>query len=220
MNRFLRLAPWVLVVGMFLAGALAWPVAPDSMPMHWSLGGDVNRYGGKIEGLFLLPGITLAVLVGMALLPRVDPNRARYTEFALAYELLTLAIVAFFAAVYAIMLAITFGATVNPGLVILPLLGVLLIVVGAVLGQVRPNWFVGIRTPWTLSSERSWSATHRAGRWVMIGMGICMVGAGVLQTSWALYLALLVCIVGLLGLVVYSFVVWRDDPSRSTGRLT
>jgi uncharacterized membrane protein len=197
---------------MFIAGALAWPAAPESIPVHWNLAGEANRFGGKFEGLLLLPIITLAVLIGLTLLPHIDPRRERYAEFEGAFEVLKLLIVAFLAAVYAAMLAAVFGATLNMTRVVLPLVGVLLIGIGAVIGQVRPNWFVGIRTPWTLSSERAWSATHRAGRWVFIAMGAAMLLAGLADSGWALYSALLLCVAGVVGLVVYSYVVWRQDP--------
>jgi uncharacterized membrane protein len=151
----------------------------------------------------------------MKLLPRIDPRRTKYADFARAYALVSLLVVAFLSVVYAIMLAVAFGAPLNLSRVLLPLIGLLLIGVGVLLRDVRPNWFVGIRTPWTLSSERSWTATHRLGRWVLIGMGLTLVLAGVLETSWAVMLAIVLCIGGVVGLVAYSFVVWRDDPNRS-----
>jgi uncharacterized membrane protein len=219
MNKTLSFAPWAIVAAMFVVGALAWPTAPDSLPVHWSLSGQANQYGGKLEALFLLPAITLVVLVGMTLLPRVDPLRSRYAEFARAYSIMVLLIVAFFGAVYAGTLAVAFGVHLNVSQLVLGLVGILLVGIGALMNQVRPNWFVGIRTPWTLSSERSWSATHRAARWVLIAMGVSMAVAGLLQTAWALYLALLLIVVGTVGLVAYSFVVWRDDPRRTPTRL-
>jgi uncharacterized membrane protein len=216
MDRRLRFLEWAIVASMFVAAAVAWPLAPDSFPVQWSLSGEVNRYGGKFEGLLLLPIITLVVLVGLTLLPRVDPLRAHYAEFARAYATLRLLIIAFMAAIYAAMLAAAFGVPFNMSRVVLPLVGVLLIGIGAVLTDVRPNWFVGIRTPWTLSSERSWVATHRLGRWVFIGMGAALILAGVVEVPWMLYLALAICVCGTLGLVAYSFVVWRDDPEHSS----
>ena len=213
--RWVTLGPWAIVAAMFIAGLVAWTYAPDSIPVHWSLGGDVNRYGDKLEGLFLLPAVTLAVLLLMKVLPRIDPRRTSYAGFARSYAFVTLLIVAFFGVVYAITLAVIFGAPLNVSRVVLPLVGVLLIGIGALLQDVQPNWFVGIRTPWTLSSNRSWTATHRAGRWVLIAMGAALVLAGVLLTPWAVILALALCVVGVLGLVAYSFFVWRDDPNRS-----
>jgi uncharacterized membrane protein len=146
--------------------------------------------------------------------PRIEPMRERYVEFADAYALAGLAIVALLAAVHAVVLLSASGVPLNVGLVIAPLVGLLLCVLGAVLGQVRRNWFVGIRTPWTLTSERSWAATHRAGRWVFLAMGVAIAVAGIAQTPWAFYTAMVVCLGGVLGLIAYSYVVWRDDPER------
>jgi uncharacterized membrane protein len=214
-SKWLTLAPWLIVAAMFVAGLVAWPFAPDSIPVHWSLAGDVNRYGSKLEGLFLMPAVALLVLLLMTFLPRIDPRRASYASFARAYSFILVLIAAFLGVIYAMTLAVTFGIPLNVSRVVLPLMGLLLIGIGVVLQQVRPNWFVGIRTPWTLSSERSWTATHSLGRWVFIGMGAAFVLAGALETAWAAKLAIALLLLGVAGLVVYSFFVWRDDPNRS-----
>jgi immunity protein, SdpI family len=116
---------------------------------------------------------------------------------------------------YAETLVWMLGASINLTAVFVTLVGVLFAAIGAVLDRVRPNWFFGIRTPWTLSSERAWQATHRAGRWVFIGMGVLLVLAGLIQSTWALYAAFVVCGVAVLALIAYSFVVWRSDPDRT-----
>jgi uncharacterized membrane protein len=217
MNRTaerLVMGQWVLVAGLFAAAALVWPSAPDSIPVHWSLDGQPDRYAGKLEGLLALPATALVLALLLKFLPRIDPMRERYTEFAAAYALTGLAIITVLAAVYGVILLWIYGTPVNVGLVVGSLVGLLLAVLGGIMGQLRRNWFVGIRTPWTLSSEHSWSATHRAGRWVFVVMGLSIAMAGVLQMPWALYIALAICLAGILGLVAYSYVTWRDDPSR------
>lgn len=115
--------------------------------------------------------MTLGVVLLLNALPRIDPRRERYAEFATPIGLVVLAIEVFLALTYAVMLAIILGVSVNPTMVIVPLVGLLLIAIGAVLDRLRPNWFFGIRTPWTMSSDRAWTSTHRAGRWVFIVMG-------------------------------------------------
>lgn len=200
---------WGLVAAMFALGALVWPLAPDSIPVHWNLAGRPDRYAGKLEGLFLFPAIALIVLLGLSLLPRVDPNRARYAEFRGAYAVIRLAITGVLAISYAAAVLVMLGVELNIGLLLGSLGGLLLIVFGAVMDRLRPNWFVGIRTPWTLSNEESWRATHRAGKWVCIGLGVAFVLAGVLQAAWAVTAAVVLALVGVLGLVVYSYLVWR-----------
>jgi uncharacterized membrane protein len=214
--RWLDIAVWLLVAAMLVASLAVWPLAPERVPIHWLLTGQPDRYAGKLEGLFLLPAFTLLLALGLQYLPRIDPRRSSYAEFAFAYALTRLGVVALLATVHLIALAVALGATINVTLVVAPLVGVLLIVIGAVLGQVRPNWFFGIRTPWTLSSDRSWTATHRAGRWVLIAMGLAIALAGVVQAQWSLYLAIAMCLFGVVGLIAYSFIEWRDDPDRRT----
>jgi uncharacterized membrane protein len=205
---------WALVAAMFLASAIAWPLAPDQIPVHWNLSGQVDRYSGKVEGLLLLPFMALGIVLLLRLLPRIDPMRERYAEFGTAYALAGVAIVALLAVVQAMLLLWTFGVQFNAGLVVGVAVGGLLIVLGFVLGDVRRNWFMGVRTPWTLSSERSWNQTHRQARWVFQVMGGVVILASILESAWALTTVVVVCLAGALWLVVYSYLVWRADPDR------
>lgn len=208
-TRWLNISQWIVIGGMFVAAALAWPSAPLQLPVHWGLNGQVDRLGGKFEGLLVLPLVALLVAVLFAVLPRIDPNRARYVEFRPALATFGLGVTLVLAGVYAVLLLTAFGYALNVGLIVAGLVGALLVLIGSVLGQLRRNWFFGIRTPWTLASEASWSETHRAGRWVFVLMGIAIALVGVFQTPWALGLAVAVCVGGVLGLVGYSYVVWR-----------
>jgi uncharacterized membrane protein len=212
--RWIAVLPWVIVAGMFVAAALVWPYAPDSVPVHFGVAGQPDRYGSRVEGLLVLPIVALSLLVLLSIVPRVDPLRARYAEFAGTYAFFILALEVFMGLAYAILLASVLGVAVNVSMLLLPLVGLLLIVIGALLDQVQPNWFVGVRTPWTLSSERSWRATHRVGRWVFIVLGVLIGAAGLVQARWMLYTAIGACALGVVGLFVYSYVVWRDDPDK------
>ncbi len=95
---------------------------------------------------------------------------------------------------------------------IMPLLvGGLFIVIGSVLGKLRPTWFVGIRTPWTLSSARSRSKTHRLGGWIFLIAGLLMVLIGLLRQPVLLLIVIGALCVALIGLVLYSYLIWRED---------
>src|SRR5215467_4968660 len=94
-TRWLTVCQWLIVVAMFAAAAVVWQNTPDSIPVHFGLNGEPNRYGGKFEGLLLLPLIALGVLLLLKLLPRIDPLHARYAEFGTAYNVVILAIEAF-----------------------------------------------------------------------------------------------------------------------------
>jgi uncharacterized membrane protein len=207
--------PALLVLVLMVALAIwAWSWAPERMPVHWGISGQPDRWGGRAEGVLVFPGIGLLLYLLMLVLPKLDPGRANYARFADAYFTVRLAVLGMIAGVQVVTLAVARGrlADVNPFL--LPLLGVLFLVIGNLLGKLRPNWFIGIRTPWTLSSKRSWSKTHRAGGWVFVVCGVLFVAAGVVQRPWAQWTAMAALSAGVLGLVVLSYVVWRDDPDK------
>ncbi|MGH7681029.1 MAG: SdpI family protein [Candidatus Eiseniibacteriota bacterium] len=206
---------WILLAAMFVAAALAWPVAPSQIPVHWGVDGQVDRYGGKFEGLLLAPLIALVAYLVLVFAPRLDPARANYEKFAGAYAILRLAVVAFVAALYGLMHAAMRGHSVDMTRMGAILTGAFLAVIGAVVGQVQPNWFVGIRTPWTLSSKTSWEKTHRAASWVLTVGGVLLAAGGVARSTPAIVAAFVALLVGMLGTVAYSYLVWRDAPDRT-----
>lgn len=110
-----------------------------------------------------MPVIALVVWTIQALLPRVDPRGLNLARSATAYGTSWLAVTAVLAIEQAIIIAIALGVDFNRGKLFLSLLAGLLIVVGDVLGKLRWNYTVGIRTPWTLADERAWDMTHRFG---------------------------------------------------------
>ena len=134
--RWLTVVQWGIVGAMFVVAAIVWPLVPDSLPVHFGITGEANRYGSKVEGLLILPIVTLVVVVLLNLLPRIDPRRERYADFGIPIGLFVVAVEVFLALVYATMLAVFLGVNVNATMVIVPLVGLLLIAIGTVLGFV------------------------------------------------------------------------------------
>ncbi len=204
----------LLVAAMFAAALLVWPVAPAQIPVHWNAAGEVDRFGGRFEGLLGLPILALAVYLGMRYLPRIDPGRANYARFQVPYAVLRAGILVVMASVYAMVLLFVLKRPVDVSVLIPLLVGTLCVVCGMLLGKIRPNWFVGIRTPWTLSSKTSWIRTHRLGGWLFIALGTLLAVTGVLRVrafgSLVIGAVVTVCVV----LLVYSYLVWRSDPEK------
>ncbi len=113
--------------------------------------------------MLLLPPTALGLYLLLLLLPRIDPRRANYAQFRGAYLVLRVAILMFLVLIYGFVLLWTRGIRLD--VLVIPILAGGLLVVMGVMGRVQPNWFVGIRTPWTLSSDLSWRETHRLGGW-------------------------------------------------------
>jgi uncharacterized membrane protein len=148
--------PNLLILAVIAAtSAWAWTTLPDRIPVHWNLAGEADRYGTKGGTLFILPAVALATYLLLVFLPRIDPGRANYARFAGSYTVLRTAVLALQLGIYSVVLLATAGAQVDGALLVSLGMGALFLVLGNVMGKLRPNWFVGIRTPWTLSSATS-----------------------------------------------------------------
>lgn len=203
------------LAALFVAAAVVWPLVPDKIPVHWNLAGEVDRYGGKLEGVLVLPLITFGMYWLLLLLPFIDPRRENYDRFQRSYLVIRWCLTLFMTALYGLMLAAAFGVAIDMSLCISMLMSALFVVLGLLLENVQPNWFVGIRTPWTLSSAESWTKTHRLSKWVFVAMGLSFLTLGVFKSAWALALVFLTSLGGIGWLVVYSYLVWKKDPQRT-----
>jgi len=204
----------LLLALMFAIAAMGWVHFPDRVPVHWGTNGEVDRYGGKFEGTFLIPIVGAVIYLLFLALPRIDPARANYARFAGAYTVLRFTLLLFLLVVEFVVHLATGGNRVPMETLIPIFVGGLFIVMGGVLRRIHPNWFVGIRTPWTLSSKRSWTETHRVGGWVFGISGVVLIVAGIVHSTAVLIAALVLIGAGMLGTVAYSYFVWRDDPDR------
>ena len=205
---------WVILVGLFAASAVAWDRVPERIATHWNIRGEVDGYGARLEGLLLVPLIALGMYLLLALLPRIDPARANYASFSGPYVVIRAAFTTMMAGIHALLLATALGYAVNVGRWIPVGVGLLFIVLGNVLGKVRPNYFVGVRTPWTLGSARSWEKTHRAGGRLFVIGGLGLAIAALIGQPWLFAIVGIASGGALVWLIYYSYVEWRADPDR------
>jgi uncharacterized membrane protein len=201
-----------LIAAMFALAAWAWPRLPAQIPTHWNLQGEVDGHGNKFVGLLLLPFTVLGLYILMLLLPLFDPGRANYHNFAKTYNMLRLGFVTFMAVFYAATVAAAFGRHVDITSVAFLGMAVLFFVIGNFMGKIRPNWFVGVRTPWTLSSKLSWDKTHRLAGWLFLLMGAMHAVVAFVHNAWTFAAMVTFDAICLLWIVVYSYLVYRSDP--------
>jgi uncharacterized membrane protein len=213
-NWRVELALLALIAMMFAAALVVWPSAPSDIPVHWNARGDVDRYGGKFEGLLLLPLIASGIYLLMRYLPNIDPGRVNYARFGGAYTAIRAGVILLMAGIYAMVIAWVLKAPVDMSRAVPVAVGALFTLFGAVLGQVKPNWFVGIRTPWTLSSAESWARTHRLGGRLFIVLGVLFAVTGVFRLGSFGVVVIGAAIAAVSALVVYSYVIWRRDPLK------
>jgi uncharacterized membrane protein len=206
----------LLIAGLFAVAAWAWPQVPDRIPIHWNVRGEADGFGGKFAGLLLMPLIIFGIYLLTAVLPLIDPGRRNYQNFATAYNAIRLAILLFMSAIYAVSLLAAFGRHVNMTTVVAPGMAVLFLVIGNFMGKIRPNWFVGVRTPWTLSSKLSWDKTHRLAGWLFVFMGALFVPLAFWPTVPMILAIVTIDVLCAIWIIAYSYVVYRHDPDRTS----
>lgn len=205
----------LLIALAFAGSAAAWPRLPDQVPVHWNLQGEVDRYGSRLEGALFLPVLMLAVWGMMRILPKLDPKRANYPRMQATYELVITLSLAGMLAMHLVIVAVSLGYPVPIDTVIPVVVGVMLIAIGNVLPRAKPNWWFGVRTPWTLSNERVWVRTHRVAGYSLALAGVALVVAAFASAPWARILMVAGVAIGALVPVVYSYFAWRKETSTS-----
>lgn len=153
----------LLVALSAAAGALAWPDLPAEMATHWNAAGEPDDTMPKLLAISLLPGITAILLGLLAVLPRADPMGENVEAFRAAYDWFAVLLAGVLGVINVGVVAYNLGYRFPFVSLVLVAVAGLLYVAGMVLERTRPNWIVGIRTPWTLASGRVWDRTHALG---------------------------------------------------------
>ena len=206
--------PALLIVATLVASLIVFPRLPARVPTHWDLHGHVNGMGSRWVATFLMPALLLCLWGLFRFLPRIDPRRESYARMQGTWDLMVNLVLTLMAALHFIFLAASLGAPVAIGRLIAAVVGVTLVILGNVLPRARPNWWFGIRTPWTLSNDRVWERTHRVGGYVVSIVGVLVILAAIVGVSVAPPAIAVLAAVLALGLVVYSYIVWRQETSR------
>lgn len=184
------------------------PRMPDEIPIHWNFRGEVDNWAGKYTSLItaLLPLIMLGLF---HIIPRLDPRGKNYEKHQKAYQVFITAFILFLIAVTWVTNAAALGSPVPIERFIPVGCGILMIVVGNYMPQIRTNYTLGIKNPWTLESEWVWKKTHNMAGIVFCVMGLVMALNGFISTSWMAAVSTGVILLGVFGLELYSYLLYR-----------
>jgi uncharacterized membrane protein len=203
------LAP-ACILAQLIFGAAIYSQLPERVPIHWNINGQVDNTAGRLAGVLLMPAIAAGMWLLLLFLPRIDPRRAAYASFADTYQLIINALMLFLTLVQIAVLGAALGWPLNMPQLIGAGVGLLFMVLGNEMGRLKPNWFAGIRTPWTLSDPENWRRTHRFGGKVFFVAGLLIVVASLLLPSTISFFVIMAGTLGAALLSVgYSYVFWR-----------
>ena len=186
-----------------------WSDMPEQIPIHWNLQGEVDRYGSKAFGLLVLPVTNIVIYLILLFLPYIDPKK-RFTIIQKPLPVIrTLLVVFLFACHFWILLNVYGTYQLDPNWLLLIIAG-FFVVMGNYLRTIKPNYFVGIRVPWTLEDEENWQKTHRLGSalWVTGGLLLLAIFPFFGRTTYSVIFTVVIISIALLP-VIYSFYLYK-----------
>lgn len=209
-----ELVPVLSLFIMAVASFKFYSLFPEKIPMHWNFEGQVDGYGSKWAGAFVIPIFSVCMYVLFFILPSLDPKKEKYEQFKKVYHIFKALIILFMALIYFMVGFSALGYQINISLWVPILVGLLFILLGNYFNKIKPNWFVGIKTPWTLSSDENWKKTHDFGGKVFILGGLLMMSAPLFPQNFQKWLLIIIVALILVGTIGYSLVYYLYEQKK------
>ncbi len=208
--------PLLIVIAAFAASAIVYPRLPETIPTHWNMDGQPDGWSSRAFGALITPVILLFVWGFVRVLPAIDPRGANYAKFGGAFEAIFDSLMLFLLGMHIVLLRAGLGYPVQIQRIAPFGIGILLIVIGNLLPRCRPNWFVGIRTPWTLSSDRVWEKTHRFGGRLFVAAGFLIAIAALFWAQWVHVVLVTSILLATAAVLIYSYLEWKREQSTAS----
>jgi uncharacterized membrane protein len=207
-----------IVVLLALAGLavslLAYPSLPPMVPSHWNAAGEVDDTMQRGVMALMMPVLILALGLLLLYIPNIDPLRSNVERFRGVYNWFIVGFSAFFLYLHILIILAGLGAKFNLTYLLVPAFSLGMFGLGLVLERTKPNWFIGIRTPWTLSSPTVWEQTHRLGSLLFkLSAGVTLIG--LLFSPQAAFVVMTGSIlIAALASVIYSYFAYRKEKLK------
>lgn len=198
----------VLILVAIFSGVLLWDRLPLQMASHWNAADEVDGYTSRFWGVSLMPLISLGMAVLFLVIPLIDPLRENIARFRGMFNWFIVIVIAFLLYLHFLTIIYNLGIHFRMSRMMLPAMGVLIYFAGELIRKAKRNWFIGIRTPWTLSDDRVWAETHRLGSILFKAAAVLIVVSAFLGANgvWVVLGALLIAAFVPL---VYSFLLFE-----------
>jgi uncharacterized membrane protein len=211
MTRYLQLA---IIVLLFLIPTYFYEKLPDTVISHWNAEGNPDGYMAKPLGLFLLPIIAVLVYLLMKYLPKFDPMRKDAKGFEKEYDAFISLLLLFMLLIESFIIVSNMGSTIPISYPMCIGIAAIFYYTGGLLEKAKMNWFVGIRTPWTLSNENVWNKTHALGGKLFKMCGVISLLGIFAPKEYAIWMILIPILIVSLGLVIYSYLEYKKESKK------
>ena len=204
----------ILIIGLilvsFLIGAYLYPYMPEKMASHWDANGSVDGYMPKLWGLFLLPVISAILFLVYMLIPKIDPLKGNIEKFRGHFDVFILLFFVFLFYVHMLTMLWNLSYRFNIIQLLAPALGMIIYYAGVMTENAKQNWFIGVRTPWTLSSEVVWDKTNKLAGKLFKVAGV-LAAMGLIFPIYAIFLILVPVILAAVYPIIYSYQKYQQE---------
>ncbi len=202
-----------LILFSFGLGAYFYGQMPDRMASHWSFQGEPDGHMSKFWALFLMPMVSVFLFLLLLVAPKIDPLKRNIEEFRRYFDAFVVLIITFLFYIYLLTLFWNLGYRFDMGQLMAPAMGVLFYACGILIKNAKRNWFIGIRTPWTLSSDSVWRKTHKLGAGLFKASGL-IAFLGILLPQYSFYFIMGPVLFSATFAIVYSYLQYRKEAGE------
>ncbi len=180
----------------------------DQVPMHWNIKGEIDSYGSK----WITPFLTLGLNALLVLMMFIDPKKENYERFITLIYKLRLVLSLFFGMIAGITIYIGMGKSFEMDRFLMVSIPLLFCFLGNLIISIKPNWFIGVRTPWTMESETVWRKTHRLTGvlWFWTGLLLGIIGFFIPKFAGAILIITSIFIIILVP-IIYSYLEFKRE---------
>jgi uncharacterized membrane protein len=201
----------LVIIVSFVVAFYFYPILPNQIVSHWGANGEPNGYSGKAFGLFFLP-ILLLIMTGLFLLiPKIDPLKKNIETFRKYFDGFIIAIEIFLLYIYCLTIAFNLGYKFDLLTWMMPAFAVLFYYIGVLISKAKRNYFIGIRTPWTLASDKVWEKTHKLGG-TLFKLGALPFLFSIFYPVCGFVVFITYIIAISIWLCVYSYIEFQKEP--------
>lgn len=203
--------PLLLIALSFAAAFYFYPRFPAQVVTHWDFAGQANGWSSARFAAFFFPFLNLGMYLLLLFIPYLDPKKASYQDFRSAYHVIKNFLIFFLVVIYLITGLNNLGYNLPINRYVPMLVGLLFIIIGNYMGKLKSNWFIGMRNPWTLSSETVWNKTNRLTGKLFMFAGLLLIFTGFVPEPIKLPLFILTITALILVPNVYSFILYKKE---------
>ena len=207
-----------LILFYFGIGIYLYSQMPEKMASHWNIKGEVDGYLSKFWGLFLMPLLSIGILLLYLIIPNIDPLKKNIEKFRKYFDGFIILLLLFLFYLYVLTIFWNLGLKFDIGQAIMPALAILFYYCGILLEKAKRNWFIGIRTPWTLSSDEVWDKTHKLGGKLFKIAGLFVL-LGLFFKKYIFWFILVPIFTAVIYIIAYSYFEYQKAQNLKSGKL-